>query len=696
MKNKSKAKKYIKDEYQYIRNSKRLMRANKLAANPIFIISVCLFLSFIMFHLINYIFVCIPNLINYFYGETVSFSIFNAFNYNNITKVPLLYFATFILLLIFNARLIYLFRVSFKSFNVGQKGTSRWTTLDEIKEQYIEIHETGDRNSIDGSGGIPVSRINNKLYIDTSAVNNLIIGITRSGKGEMLVFPMIDIYSRATNPASLVITDPKLELFASSYQTLIDRGYEVHLLNLVEPLKSSGYNPLALIIEAYTKGEYTIAEMLCNTFVSSIFKSASEDDTNQFFSNASMGVTSALILAIIEEKQEINKIHEVTMSNIVAKFTELASAKVGNTDKTLLDEYFEKLPNGNKAKLKYAVVNMGSAKTKGNVYSHVMSKLTIFTYTEIATMTSTNEINLHSIGFGSKPQAVFIGIPDYDTSNHYLASIFLSQLQFTLSKAASLTENGKCENEVVFILDEFGNLPAIADMENTITVCLGRNIKYNLIIQSYSQIEKLYGKSSETIIGNCGNQIFIQTNDKSTAEHFSALIGSETITNLSRAGEKFKLNKNITESYDERPLLNPNELQGLKTGEMVVKRVMTRKNKKGEDITPYPIFNTGISKFKYRYEYLIAYFPSKSIISLNIEEKKIPTQDEQTKEKIYLNELEFKDNIISKFKQYNIAKSDFETMTIIECNEIVVTAEKYRIITYVQMNELLSFLKGGT
>lgn len=89
---------------------------------------------------------------------------------------------------------------------------------------------------------------------------------------------------------------------------------------------------------------------------------------------------------------------------------------------------------------------------------------------------------------------------------------------------ATRYKTGKCKRKVRFILDEFGNLPAIQGMDKFITVCLGRNIAYDLYIQAYSQVEQLYGKAMDTIVGNCGNQIYILTNDDRTAENFQRIL----------------------------------------------------------------------------------------------------------------------------------------------------------------------------
>lgn len=154
-------------------------------------------------------------------------------------------------------------------FNIGQKGSERWTTDEEIKAQFLEIPEKNE--SFPGYGGTIVSRIKDKLYIDTSPVNNLVIGITRSGKGEMYVFPSIDVYSRAEKKASMVINDMKLELYKSSKKTLEKRGYKVYLLNFDDPMHSMGFNPLTVIVTLAVKGDYESAELLAQAFAFSIF-----------------------------------------------------------------------------------------------------------------------------------------------------------------------------------------------------------------------------------------------------------------------------------------------------------------------------------------------------------------------------------------------------------------------------------------
>ncbi len=667
-----------------MKKNKKIFKLNRLLSNNISLAVTCILISFLLFSIVNYIIVSLPKILVLLQGEKVDFSIATAFDYSKIIEYSIAYIILFVLIVIFNLRYIYLVKISYKEYNVGQKGSARFTTLKEIKEQYKRI--PSNKNTFVGKGGFPVCMYEEKskqdgisqkelfTFIDDTPVNNLIIGITRSGKGQMFVLPMIDIYSRAIDQSSMVITDPKLELYASSKETLEDRGYEVHLLNLVEPLKSARYNPLQLIIDMYQKGEKDSAELLINSLASTIFSSDNGGDENsQFFANTCIALLSALILAVIEEN--IKTLDKVNMLTIIEKFTELSSKQI-DTNTNGLDEYFDELPTNNKARLKYAVVRMASSKTKGNTYTNFMSKLQIFTLSEISKMTSANNLNLHSIGFGEKPIAVFIGVPDYDTSNHYLASVFISQLYFKLAKEASLNKSGKTDREVIYILDEFGNLPAIDNMDNIITVCLGRNIKFNLIVQNYAQIEKIYGKNgAETIKSNCGNHAYIQTNSIETAELFSKLIGSETITNVNRSGKRLETGKNITEMYEAKPLLDSNQLMELKNGEWVLKRVMYRKDLNNNDITPHAIFNTGKTKSKFAYEYLSEEFPNKSISEIDI-----PVIKDETK------------SLSEELAKLKIATS-IDGASFEEIQKLISSAYELEMIDETTKNELLELLE---
>lgn len=643
------------------------------------------------------------------------------------------------------AKVVYDLRSSFKDLNKNQKGSSRFTTEKELKQQYKSVPEKDD--FYPGGGGVVISRyeesksfndfvqqmkkVSNakgmekwsaikelkkfqigKLCIDDSPVNNLIIGTTRSGKGETFVIPTIDVYSRAENQPSIILNDPKGELYAASKETLEKRGYHIEVLNLLNPIESMSYNLLQLVKDAYKEGDYSTAQALCKTLTYTLYYNPNAKDP--FWQQCAMSLCNAMILATVDKCIREGTEEKITMYAVANMLSELGSTEIPNEDGELenaLDMYFQALPSDSVAKMQYATSNFSKGTTRGGIFTQTMNGLSIFTFDEIAKMTSKNSVDLKRIGFGktikgttgprkrveivfpdgsvesvrsdiagrfefdfeqklklneqiqvidkqsgnktivsieeinektgktklkviegnedlfiksidyfNKPIAIFMITPDYDSSNHVIASIFVRQLYFILAKGASLSKGGKCHREIIFMLDEFGNMPAIEGMANIITVCLGRNIRFNLIIQAYAQLKNKYGDDAPTIDGNCGNTIYILTNDQETAKKISDKLGNKTINTVSRSGKGFSTDKSKTESVDQRPLLTPAELMALEEGENVVIRVIKRQDTERKRIKATPIYNTGNTKLKYRWEYLSDTFDtSKSILDIDIE-----------------------------------------------------------------------------
>lgn len=302
-----------------------------------------------------------------------------------------------------------------------------------------------------------------------------------------------------------------------------------------------------------------------------------------------------------------------TMISVLRTFLSLLDIKVerGKEIVSGLDIYFEMRPIDDRAKMRFATTKGASPNQKGNLYQFMSQQVTQYLLDDVAKFTAHNTLNLLDIGFGEKPVAVFLTIPDYDDSLHTLATTFIDQAYFALSKQAGRTVEKRCKRDVLFYLEEVGNVPEIKNLKAGITMGLSRGFKFILSIQAYSQLQEIYGeKAAETIIGNCGNQIYIKANDKDTAKRFSEDIGCETFTNVSRMGQKLSLNKTFTEMPEEKPLLNPNQLMDLKEEECVVKRTMMRRDLNGNKIRAFPIFNHGETSFKMRYKYMADEFPS--------------------------------------------------------------------------------------
>lgn len=629
-----------------------------------------------------------------------------------IAENPIYYLLVFLVVIGTIARTVYKLKSSFKNLNNHEKGSSRFTTVEELKKQYRAVPYREE--TFKGSGGVVISRLGDKVFIDDSPVNNLIIGTTRSGKGETFVFPTIDVYSRAEHKPSLIFNDPKAELFSASKETLEERGYHIEVLNLSTPLDSMSYNLLQLVKDAYKDGDYSTAQALCKTLSHTLYYKPGVKDP--FWQDCAMSLCNAMILAITDKCIAEGTEEKITMYTVANMLSELGSKEVivdpEADPQNALDLYFEGLPADSVAKMQYATSNFSKGTTRGGIFTQTMNGLSIFTFDEIAKMTAKNSVDLKRVGFGKtikgkvtprkrveivfpdgskesikadikgrfaldfkqviqvgdtiqcnekdnkkkkasisitkidektghtefkvieenediqvitvdyfeKPIAIFMITPDYDTSNHVIASIFVRQLYFILAKGASLARGGKCHREVVFCLDEFGNMPSIEGMANIITVCLGRNIRFNLVIQAYAQLKNKYGEDADTIDGNCGNTIYILTNDQETAEKVSKKLGNQTINLSSRSGKGLSTDKNKTESLDQRPLLTANELMNFKEGESAVIRVIKRQDNNRKRIRPRPIYNTGETALKYRWEYLgVEFDTDKSILDIDID-----------------------------------------------------------------------------
>lgn len=622
-----------------VQEKETLMRANRLLSSKYALTAVILVISAVSFFFFNYcmntLLLILQNLKN-FQEPAPWFSFQNAFTFR-FRECWGFYLVVLLLIIAADIRIVYGARVSWKDYNVGQKGTERFTTPEEIQRQYRVIPAKDQRYP--GCGGFPVCRIKDKIFIDDGPVNNLIIGAPRSGKGESFVFPMIDLYSRAENTPSLVVIDPKLELYAASYQTLKSRGFVPLLLNTIDPAHSMGYNPLTPIAQAYQAGDYDYAQIQAKGLGYAWFEGSQSERDGDFWLDNSANATAAMILALVDICLEDDRVFnearlqesyrrgkpfqpstinedKISMYSCVKTFTELADVEGA------LDIFFAERPEGDPAKMCYSSIKVASGgQTRGSILSSVLSKLGIFALNSVAKMTTANSIDLEEIGFGKQPIAVFIGINLFDTSNSGIATMFLQQLDMVLGRKAVLSKGQKCARQVVHLYDELGNIPPIPKLGARLTGGPGMNLLYTLVIHDFAQLKTLYGESANTIITGCGNKAFLMTANMDTAREYSAMIGNETITNISRIGQKLSLDKSLTESYEEHPLINPNQLMHLHRGENIIHRVLKREDLEGNPVESYPIFNHGKTRFLYRYEYLLDSFPADTSI------EELPTGD---------------------------------------------------------------------
>lgn len=672
--------------YTFYQNTKgrnpdpeRVLKGNRLLSDPRLIAGILIATDLLIFMSANLLLQMFSHLMQRDLSGLfrLSYLVIPAFHYWRVYLVVGAFVA------VTDIRIAFDMRNAYRDDNIGQKGTRRFTTPDEIREQYKSVPETPDGNRFLGHGGLPVACIDGRMYLDDSAVNNLHLGITRSGKGELFSFREIDTYSRAMDPDSLVILDMKFDLIKSMCRPLQNRGYQVYSVNFENPVEGNGFNPLYLITNYYKQGRTDEAEQLCHSLAYSYFVSKASgggDDNSDFFlSNSTSALTAAiwahmedcfaadarenapLILQFLqaqmvfegleEEEQEAARVRykknadlpmkkllricqelppeanfvfttdnekKINMASVIHMFSALARRHF-DSRKTMLDYYFSSRSRYDRAKAMYASVEVsGGERTKGSIFSQMLTKVSMYATGQMAQMTSRTDFDLAELGFGEKPVALFLELPFYDRSKDAIAITLIDQAFQTNARSAAQTKGMRCARRIVFHLDEIAQCPPIPELATKLSVGLGVGLLFNLFIQSYEQLDERYGTSAKTIRANCANHIYLQTSEYDTAEAFSKELGSKTITNVNRSGKRFSRNKTYTEMYEDRPLKNANELMELMPGESIITRAMKRTDLQGRKVTPRPIANLEEEgrAYRYRYEYLQDTFPNPEDVDL--------------------------------------------------------------------------------
>ena len=277
-----------------------------------------------------------------------------------------------------------------------------------------------------------------------------------------------------------------------------------------------------------------------------------------------------LILAIALAMLEDSSDERNGMSKEKYNFYSLMKVATSTDDdcRELINYFKGRSPLSRAVSLSKQVMD-ASDKTRGSYLSSCFDKLSIFSDMSLCALTSGNEIEFGTMG--EKPIALFLQIPDEKETRHTLASLLILQAYKELVRKANSNPDLTLKKPVYFILDEFGNLPKVHKLEQMITVGRSRNIWMNLIVQSYSQLSKVYDKKSADIIkSNCNIQIFIGTTDLKTIEDFSKRCGNYSIVLRSVGFNSVKGDDiNSNQSVKERPLIYPSELQTLnKAGDM--------------------------------------------------------------------------------------------------------------------------------
>ena len=495
---------------------------------------------------------------------------------------------------------------------------SRWMT-DEERNKIFKKHKYSELGEVK-KDGIPVcAKLINKdkdmEVVFNSPCHSLIIGSTGSGKTTTFVSPMIQLIGSSAAGSSMVVTDPKGELFSMHSKHLKERGYDVKVIDLRDTYSSYRWNPLDMIWDNYQKflnahneafarrgdpetsgltltqpldafngkekwyefdgkgyADYNRLVDAIKIYKKKMFDEVYEDlndlvsvlvpvenEKDPMWEKGARSITLATLLAMLEDSAD----ERLGMTKEKFNFFNLAKI-LQNSSKDYLElrNYFAGRSVLSKAYSLSKQVCDAAEQTRASYMSIVYEKLTMFNDAGICALTASSDFSSEQLA--NKPTALFLKIPDEKDTRHNLAAIFILNIYKTLIKVASATEELTLDRNVYFIMDEFGNMPKIEKFDKFITVGRSRKIWFTIIVQSYAQLNNVYGETVADIVkGNCGIKMFIGSNDMNTCKEYSELCGNITVVTSSQSGSIHSDDINLSTQTQVRPLIYPSDLQRL-------------------------------------------------------------------------------------------------------------------------------------
>ena len=366
-----------------------------------------------------------------------------------------------------------------------------------------------------------------------------------SGSGKSASYSIPNAYQML---GSYVFTDPKGELYDRTAGYLKQHGYEIKVLNLVKPSNSDGYNPLMHI-----SSEIDV-DVIANTIVKGQKSEGSGSDP--FWDDSAEMLLKALIYYLIATRPEEEQ--------NLASCAELVRAANKSGGSNLLSDLMSQLPYDHPARMNYKSIEIAPEKTYSSILSTLQSKLGKFDSKEIAELTSTDTIKFEDIG--TKKTALYVISSDTHTAYDFLLTIFFSQMIQQLYNFAD-DNGGRLQVPTYFILDEFANIGKIPDFDKKISTSRSRKISFSVILQNLDQLEAVYEKSYETIIGNCDTHVFLGSNSYKTVEYFSKALGEKTIErdsiSISKDKQNWRTGSSVSDQILARALMTPDELRRL-------------------------------------------------------------------------------------------------------------------------------------
>lgn len=393
---------------------------------------------------------------------------------------------------------------------------ARWSTEEEFKKDLVEV--SLDDCEVEKSG-IPLFCSDTSAFVDVSDSHSLIIGASGSKKTRLFILP--SILSLAKAGESMVITDPKAELYERTSGYLKSKGYKVYCINFRDESVNNAWNPLEAPLKFFKQGKFDLSVGLLNDFATISIPKDTRGGADPFWDDSARSAFMGLLLVLFmlaEDESEVN-----VRSLLRLRSTLFNNKKNGDA---WLNKILELAGVDSLVTTYLSGVSIAPEKTFSSIISTLDTHLMKFVIRPSLTdMLCHNDIRFSDVG--RKKTAIFLVMPDEKETYHGLISVFIQQCYESLIFEAQKCEKKSLPVRVNFLLDEFSSLPQIKEFPSMIAAARSRNIRFNIVVQSEKQLKARYDEEADTIKGNCNNWIYLYSREFPTLVEISSLCGTQ-------------------------------------------------------------------------------------------------------------------------------------------------------------------------